>query len=385
MYNFYTYVFLDPRYPGDYEYLIDGVRYSFGYRPFYVGKGHSKISDSGIITYDRINSHLYEKNRDYLFYQVLRSILKQYSKKDVVANYIIKLVDGVEEDRAFELETKFIQGIGRLDLNRGPLYNQDDGGAGASLSESVKSKISNSRKGKCTGKDNTNYGKGYLLAGKNNPYYGKQHNIKIRSKMNKLYIAYNMAEDKYYLVRGLDKFQKDHNCAKFYHIINKNESNKGWKVAKVGKEHIGYYSDLLDSTVVETYIEVTLEQVGNYKNLLTYEEYKERGIIKEFTSNKAYYLIYDMVNHEYLLTNKGERFSKEMGFSRAWLRNCSKLGKPIKNRWLCTRLDEVQKIQCYNVLGRGSINLLYITVGRDFIDKLPLSNNFVEFKNRVPN
>jgi hypothetical protein len=38
MNNFYTYIYLDPRKPGNFKY----GKYEFNYEPFYVGKGYNE-------------------------------------------------------------------------------------------------------------------------------------------------------------------------------------------------------------------------------------------------------------------------------------------------------------------------------------------------------
>ena len=48
--RFYVYVYLDPRKPGNYEYLENGIGISFDFKPFYVGKG----------SWDRLHSQLRE-------------------------------------------------------------------------------------------------------------------------------------------------------------------------------------------------------------------------------------------------------------------------------------------------------------------------------------
>lgn len=48
--------------------------------------------------------------------------------------------------------------------------------------EELKHKISNSRKGKCLGKNNPNYGNGYKVSGKNNPMYGRKHTEESKNK-----------------------------------------------------------------------------------------------------------------------------------------------------------------------------------------------------------
>lgn len=104
---------------------------------------------------------------------------------------IIFLKQNLTEEEAFKHEKYMIAIFGRKDLGTGILYNRTDGGEGGSgaiRNEETRIKISKSRKGKCVGKDNHNYGKSFstktrkkmseakkdIYVGKNNPNYGKR-------------------------------------------------------------------------------------------------------------------------------------------------------------------------------------------------------------------
>jgi hypothetical protein len=109
---------------------------------------------------------------------------------------IIFLKQNLTEEEAFRHEIYMIAVFGRKDLGTGILHNKTNGGEGSTLSEETRQKISNSRKGKCIGKNNHFYGKTHseetrkklseLLSGKNNPNFGKSRSeevkIKIREK-----------------------------------------------------------------------------------------------------------------------------------------------------------------------------------------------------------
>jgi hypothetical protein len=113
---FYTYVLLDPRKKGNYIY--NG--FSFDYEPFYFGKGIN----------GRCNDHISEaintdKNRPKL--NKIRKILK-VGRKPI----IVKVLENIDEQTAFDNEIESIAEIGRADLGLGPLTNLTDGGEGVS-------------------------------------------------------------------------------------------------------------------------------------------------------------------------------------------------------------------------------------------------------------
>jgi hypothetical protein len=109
--NFYIYVYLDPRKPGNFVY----GEYKFDFEPFYVGKGID----------DRFKMHLYESvsKRSTPKLNKIRSIFEQK-----LVPIIIKIYEGLIEVDAYNLESQIIQIIGRCDLIKGPLVNLTDGG-----------------------------------------------------------------------------------------------------------------------------------------------------------------------------------------------------------------------------------------------------------------
>jgi len=114
----YVYVYLDIRKPGKYTYTKLNV--SFLFEPFYVGKGIGGryLSHLGILN-ESIRKGSYKDNK----------ILKIY-KDTNRTNFITKIMKGLSDIEACELERKFIQAIGRYDLKTGPLTNLTDGGDG---------------------------------------------------------------------------------------------------------------------------------------------------------------------------------------------------------------------------------------------------------------
>jgi hypothetical protein len=142
---FYTYVYLDPRKPGIYEF----GDLSFGFEPIYVGKGKN----------GRMNFHIERskttKPGTHPFYDKLKKIVS--SGYDPIVLEIDKFED---EDLSLEAEKILIEKIGRLSHGRGPLLNLTDGGIGGDTfsgqteakKELIRKKISESNKGKNLGK-----------------------------------------------------------------------------------------------------------------------------------------------------------------------------------------------------------------------------------------
>lgn len=108
---------------------------TFLYEPFYVGKGknlrymrHLKLSKKE----KKFNTHKSGK--------IDRIIKDGYN----LVSFIILPLVGIEENEAFNAERKFIEVIGRHDLQKGPLTNQSDGGKGSfdkgSTNPSIKNK-----------------------------------------------------------------------------------------------------------------------------------------------------------------------------------------------------------------------------------------------------
>jgi len=108
--NFYTYVYLDPRKPGIYNY----GEYKFDYEPFYVGKGKGNRLKN-------ING------RSKYFKRIINKI-KELELEPVT----IKLKENLEETESFKLEIELIKLIGKKNLKEGPLTNLVDGGEGSS-------------------------------------------------------------------------------------------------------------------------------------------------------------------------------------------------------------------------------------------------------------
>lgn len=118
---FYCYVYLDPRYPGDYSYLLPSGRLmTFKFLPFYVGKGKNR----------RASAHLIEARSDKsksLKANTIRKIWKLGKEP------ILKCMKSrVDEATSLAFEIDLIAGIGRTDQKNGSLTNLSNGGEGAS-------------------------------------------------------------------------------------------------------------------------------------------------------------------------------------------------------------------------------------------------------------
>jgi hypothetical protein len=134
--DYYVYVYLDPRKPGNYVYS----EFEFQFEPFYIGKGRNH----------RYRIHLLKvKGGSYKNlpkYNKIKKILD--SGMDPI---IIKYKMDLHEKDSFDLEKNMIKSIGRKDLNNGPLTNLSDGGegnGGKKFTDEHRANISLSKKGK---------------------------------------------------------------------------------------------------------------------------------------------------------------------------------------------------------------------------------------------
>lgn len=149
MNNYYVYIFLDPRKPGDYNY----GDFHFDYEPFYVGKGKG----------NRYNDHIKQamkiKTRDNNYFKIakIRNILNE-SQTPI----ILFVKQNLTDDEACKIEIKYISTIGRFNLNKGPLTNMTNGGdtqVGFNHSEKTKIEMSKNRKGEKNGMYNKHHTK----------------------------------------------------------------------------------------------------------------------------------------------------------------------------------------------------------------------------------
>lgn len=119
--DFYVYALLDPRKAGQFKY----GRLKFDFEPFYIGKGFGKrafshIRDGDLRVYEKRIRHDFKTNK-------INSI-----KRAGYEPIVIMVRENLSEEKAFELECKFIITIGRKDTKTGPLTNATNGGEGTS-------------------------------------------------------------------------------------------------------------------------------------------------------------------------------------------------------------------------------------------------------------
>lgn len=110
MEEYYVYAYLDPGKMGVFEY----GEFSFGYEPFYIGKGKGKRCHNGLKD---------KKNK-----------IKKSKIEKIYLNsqepLIVKIKSGLNENEAFKLEILLVERIGRIVLKNGPLANITEGGSG---------------------------------------------------------------------------------------------------------------------------------------------------------------------------------------------------------------------------------------------------------------
>jgi hypothetical protein len=107
---FEVYAILDPRLPGFYDYEV----ITFQYEPFYIGKGSVQQRRK----YKRKNKYAEGRIRN----------IKEANLEPIY----VTLYTYTEEQQALSHEKILIRKIGRLDEQRGPLFNFTDGGEGVS-------------------------------------------------------------------------------------------------------------------------------------------------------------------------------------------------------------------------------------------------------------
>ena len=111
MSEYYVYIYLDPRKPGNYEY----EELHFTFEPFYVGKGKG----------NRATAHLREALGNWKPRQTKHH---KYNKLRVILDegllpIIQKIKEGLSEQEAYMLEERIIKQIGCEDEEKGPLTN----------------------------------------------------------------------------------------------------------------------------------------------------------------------------------------------------------------------------------------------------------------------
>jgi len=161
--NYYVYVYLDTRKPGNYIYdnLI------FDYEPIYIGKGKN----------NRCKKHLSLRfNMENYFYHKLNKIIMEGFYPEIL---IIK--DNMTEEESFKYEVEIIKKIGKLIDNNGTLTNLTDGGEGRSgsiVSLETRKKLSDIKTGikmiYCNSEFHPMKGKSF------DEYFGKERSQEIK-------------------------------------------------------------------------------------------------------------------------------------------------------------------------------------------------------------
>ena len=91
------------------------------------------------------------------------------------------IAEGLTEEEASKMEISLIKTYESNKSEYG--FNIAPGGMYRSMTEEMRKRFSEQRKGKMLGKDNPNYGN-HRFAGKNNPNYGKKHSAETRALMS---------------------------------------------------------------------------------------------------------------------------------------------------------------------------------------------------------
>ena len=165
--NYYVYIYLDTRKPGNYTY----GELNLNYEPIYVGKGTKR----------RYKNHLSLRCKmENNFYHKLNKIIDDGFEPEII---ITK--DNISENEAFEYEIELIKNIGRLIDNSGTLTNLTIGGEGSSgriCEKETKLKISEANKGE----NNGMFNKIHPMKGKSfDEFFGIERSAELKNLISK--------------------------------------------------------------------------------------------------------------------------------------------------------------------------------------------------------
>lgn len=148
--KYYVYAYLDPREIGEYNF----GNYIFKNKPFYIGKG----KDSS----NRLEKHLKlikEQNKDLTNNIYKLNVINQILKNGLEP-IIIKIVEGLEEQTAYDIESLLIDIMGFRHNKSGILTNLTKGGLGGDTftNNPNKEEIREKHRLNATGVNNNMYG-----------------------------------------------------------------------------------------------------------------------------------------------------------------------------------------------------------------------------------
>jgi len=302
MNNFYTYIYLDPRKPGLFEY----GEYEFNYEPFYIGKG------SGRRWKDKKNDHCeYKINR-----------IKEYGLEP-----IIKLREDLDEIKAFEIEKELIKLIGKENSNEGPLTNIVDGGEGSSGYKWTEEELQKQRKYFPEIKE-TFEGEDYTLLTEEKDY---------KNNETKLEYIHNKCGNKH-SIRWND-FQQGHRCSYCFHELIAEKQRKYFPEIKNTFENRDYelLTEEKDYKNCETKLEYIHRKCGN-KHLITWGDFKQGkgcpvcGTEKRAKKRRKYFpeIKETIENRDYTLLTKEEDYKNNKQKLECI---CNKCGNKYFVRW----------------------------------------------------
>lgn len=236
--NFYVYVYMDPRKPGDYKF----GELNFSFEPFYIGKGIGSRKTEHLR--EAKSSRPLQPFHNPLKINKIRKILKEGYEP------LIELVyQGLSNEEAEVAEERCIALIGRLVEKKGPLTNKASGnpfkgtmvlsgeahwGYGLARSEETRKKISENHKD-CSGSNNSRAKKWRLISPTNEiiECYGNLKKVCDELNINESILRgirghrYELAQyNRIYELKKAARFQRIDVKAKAFNTI-------GWKVEEI--------------------------------------------------------------------------------------------------------------------------------------------------------